>query len=184
MVEQFASFHCTKHIKLHDNMAQIILPSKINSMNTSNEIQNHQKDTAQTKIAHCMGTSNDIQYRLTDSMPKEVRNHVSISNEIQYHPIYFWGQFLSSLFDKSLVIVCETCGTGSARDWKWDAKRRRIQHKMGMGTAAFSTKNKDICYKQMSFYASNICVMVANAVSNCYKRRCSGSLRCSSLIML
>ena len=54
----------------------------------------------------------------------------------------------------------------------------------GVGTASFSTKNKDICYKQMSFYASNICVMVANAVSNCYKRRCSGSLRCSSLIML
>ena len=54
----------------------------------------------------------------------------------------------------------------------------------GVGTASSSTKNKDICYKQMSFYASNICVMVANAVSNCYKRRCSGSLRCSSLIML
>ncbi len=41
MVEQFASFHRIKYIKLHDNMAQIILPSKINSMNTSDEIQNH-----------------------------------------------------------------------------------------------------------------------------------------------
>ena len=38
MVEQFVSFHHTKHIKLHDNMAQIILPSKINSVDTSNEI--------------------------------------------------------------------------------------------------------------------------------------------------
>ena len=67
MVEQSAAFHHTKHIKLHDNMAQIILPSKINSMNTSDEIQYHQKDTAQTKVAHCMDTS----------------------NEIQYHPLYF-----------------------------------------------------------------------------------------------
>jgi len=67
MVEQFASFHRIKYIKSYDNMAQIILPSKIN----------------------CIGTSNDIQYRLTDSMPKEVRNHVGISNEIQYHPLYF-----------------------------------------------------------------------------------------------
>ena len=41
MVEQFASFHRTKYIKSYDNMAQIILSSKINSMNTSNEIQNH-----------------------------------------------------------------------------------------------------------------------------------------------
>ena len=82
MIEQSASFHHTKYIKLHDNLAQIILPSKINSIATSNEIQNHQKDTAQTKVAHCMNTSNDIQYRLTDSMPKEVRNHVGISNEI------------------------------------------------------------------------------------------------------
>lgn len=56
--------------------------------------------------------------------------------------------------------------------------------KWGWERLLFPTKNKDICYKQMSFYASNICVMVANAVSNCYKRRCSGSLRCSSLIML
>ena len=38
MVEQFVSFHHTKHIKLHDNMAQIILSSKINCMGTSNEI--------------------------------------------------------------------------------------------------------------------------------------------------
>ena len=41
MVEQSASFHRTKYIKLHDNMAQIILPSKINGMSTSNEIQYH-----------------------------------------------------------------------------------------------------------------------------------------------
>ena len=67
MVEQFASFHRIKYIKSYDNMAQIILPSKINSMNTSDEIQYHQKDTAQTKVAHCMDTS----------------------NEIQYHPLYF-----------------------------------------------------------------------------------------------
>ena len=162
MIEQSAAFHHTKYIKSHDNLAQIILPSKINCMATSDEIQNHQKDIAQTKIAHCVRTS----------------------NEIHYHPLYFWGQYLSSHFEKPLVAVCETSGTESARGWKREAKRRRIQHEMGMGTASFSTKNKDICYKQMSFYASNICVMVANAVSNCYKRRCSGSLRCSSLIML
>ena len=41
MVEQFTSFHRIKYIKLHDNMAQIILPSKINCMATSDEIQNH-----------------------------------------------------------------------------------------------------------------------------------------------
>ena len=58
MVEQFASFHRTKYIKSHDNMAQIILPSKIKCVDTSNEIQNHQKYTAQTKIAHCMDISN------------------------------------------------------------------------------------------------------------------------------
>ena len=40
MVEQSAAFHCTKHIKSYDNMAQIILSSKINCMTTSNEIQN------------------------------------------------------------------------------------------------------------------------------------------------
>ena len=91
MVEQSASFHCTKHIKSHDNMAQIILPSKIKCVDTSDEIQNYQKDTAQTKIAHCMGTSNEIQYHLTDSMPKEVRNCVATSNEIQYHPLCFLG---------------------------------------------------------------------------------------------
>ena len=69
MVEQFASFHRIKYIKSYDNMAQIILPSKINSMNTSNEIQ----------------------YHLTDSMPKEVRNCMGTSNEPQYHPFYFLG---------------------------------------------------------------------------------------------
>ena len=41
MVEQSASFHRTKHIELHDNLAQIILLSKINCMDTSNEIQYH-----------------------------------------------------------------------------------------------------------------------------------------------
>ena len=60
MVEQFASFHRIKYIKLHDNLVQIILSSKINSMNTSDEIQYHQKDTAQTKVAHCMDTYNEI----------------------------------------------------------------------------------------------------------------------------
>lgn len=89
MVEQSASFHCTKYIKLHDNMAQIILPSKINCMATSDEIQNHQKETAQTKVAHCIDTSNEIRYHLTDSMPKEVRNCMATSNEIQNHPICF-----------------------------------------------------------------------------------------------
>lgn len=61
-------------------------------MDTSNEIQNHQKDTAQTKVAHCMDTS----------------------NEIHYHPFYFWGQLLSSFFGKSLVAVCETYETRRA----------------------------------------------------------------------
>lgn len=41
MIEQFVSFHRIKYIKSHDNMAQIILPSKINCMDTSNEIQYH-----------------------------------------------------------------------------------------------------------------------------------------------
>ena len=50
-------------------MTQIILPSKIN----------------------CMDTSNEIQYHLTDSMPKEVRNCMGTSNEIHYHPFYFLG---------------------------------------------------------------------------------------------
>jgi len=36
MVEQFASFHRIKYIKLHDNLTQIILPSKINHMDTTN----------------------------------------------------------------------------------------------------------------------------------------------------
>lgn len=80
MIEQSAAFHHTKYIKSHDNLAQIILPSKINCMATSDEIQNHQKDIAQTKIAHCVATSNEIQYHLTDSMPKEVRNCMDISN--------------------------------------------------------------------------------------------------------
>lgn len=69
MVEQSAAFHRIKYIKSHDNMTQIILPSKINYIDTSDEILYHQKDTAQTKVAHCMGTS----------------------NEIHYHPIYFLG---------------------------------------------------------------------------------------------
>ena len=38
---RFGAIHRIKHIKLHDNMAQIILSSKINCMATSNEIQNH-----------------------------------------------------------------------------------------------------------------------------------------------
>ena len=80
MIEQSAAFHHTKYIKSHDNLAQIILPSKINCMATSDEIQNHQKDIAQTKIAHCVATSNEIQYHLTDSMPKEVRNCMDTSN--------------------------------------------------------------------------------------------------------
>jgi len=67
MGARFGAFHHAKYIKSYDNMAQIILPSKINCMDTSNEIQCHQKDTAQTKVAHCMDTS----------------------NEIQYHPLYF-----------------------------------------------------------------------------------------------
>lgn len=41
MVEQFAAFHHIKYIKSHDNMAQIILPSKIKCVDTSNEIQYH-----------------------------------------------------------------------------------------------------------------------------------------------
>ena len=61
MIEQSAAFHHTKHIKSHDNMAQIILLSKINCVGTSDEIQNHQKDTAQTKIVHCIATSDEIQ---------------------------------------------------------------------------------------------------------------------------
>ena len=41
MVEQSASFHHTKCIKVHDKLAQIILPSKIKCVDTSDEIQNH-----------------------------------------------------------------------------------------------------------------------------------------------
>ena len=41
MVEQFVSFHHTKYIKSHDNMAQIILSSKVKCVATSNEIQYH-----------------------------------------------------------------------------------------------------------------------------------------------
>ena len=93
MVEQSAAFHLTKHIKSYDNMTQIILPSKINCMDTSNEIQNHS--------------------------------------------FYFWGQLLSSLFEKALVAVCESGGTGSARGWKRDAKRRRAHYEMGVDTASF-----------------------------------------------
>ena len=67
MGARFGAFHRTKYIKSHDNMAQIILPSKINFIDTSDETQYHQKDTAQTKVAHCVRTS----------------------NEIHYHPLYF-----------------------------------------------------------------------------------------------
>ncbi len=41
MIEQSASFHHAKYIKLHDNLAQIILSSKIKCVDTSDEIQNH-----------------------------------------------------------------------------------------------------------------------------------------------
>lgn len=58
MGARFGAFHRIKYIKLHDNMAQIILLSKIN----------------------CIDTSNEIQYHLTDSMPKEVRNCMDTSN--------------------------------------------------------------------------------------------------------
>ena len=93
MVEQSAAFHRIKYIKLHDNMTQIILSSKVKCMNTS--------------------------------------------NEIQYHPFCFWGQLLSSLFGKSLVAVYKTYKTRSARGWKWDAKRRRAQHEMGVDATTF-----------------------------------------------
>ena len=79
MIEQSASFHCTKYIKLHDNLAQIILPSKINCVGTSNEIQYHHKTCTLDSPINSMGTS----------------------NEIQYHPLYLWGQLPSSLFGKS-----------------------------------------------------------------------------------
>ena len=91
MVEQFASFHRIKYIKSYDNMAQIILPSKINSVDTSDEIQNHQKDIAQTKVAHCMGTSDEIQNHQKDTAQTKIANCVGTSNEPQYHPFYFLG---------------------------------------------------------------------------------------------
>jgi len=69
MVEQSAAFHRIKHIKSYDNMAQIILPSKINCMDTSNEIQYHHKTCMLDSPINCM----------------------PISNEIHYHPIYFLG---------------------------------------------------------------------------------------------
>ena len=69
MIEQSAAFHRTKYIKSHDNMAQIILPSKINCMDTSNEIQYHHKTCTLDSPINCMGTS----------------------DEIQYHPFCFWG---------------------------------------------------------------------------------------------
>ena len=94
MVEQSAAFHRIKYIKSYDNMAQIILLSKINGMDTSNEIQNH--------------------------------------------PFYLWGQLLYFILVNPLVAVCETYKTRRARDWKRDAKRRRIQHEMGVGAATFS----------------------------------------------
>ena len=36
MDARFGAFHRTKYIKSHDNMAQIILSSKINHMDTTN----------------------------------------------------------------------------------------------------------------------------------------------------
>ncbi len=69
MVEQSASFHRTKYIKSHDNIAQIILSSKINGMDTSNEIQYHHKTCTLDSPINCMATS----------------------NEIQNHPFCFWG---------------------------------------------------------------------------------------------
>ena len=115
MVEQSASFHRIKYIKLHDNMAQIILPFKIKCMATSNEIQYHHK---------------------TCTLDSPI-NGMDTSDEIQNHPLYLWGQLLSSLFEKPLVIVCKSGGTGRTWDWKWEAKRRRTQHEMGMDATSF-----------------------------------------------
>ena len=70
-------------------MAQIILSSKINCMGTSDEIQNHQKDTAETKITHCMDTSNEIQNHQKDTAQTKVAHCMDTSNEIHYHPFYF-----------------------------------------------------------------------------------------------
>ncbi len=36
MGTRFGAFHHAKYTKLHDNLAQIILPSKINHMDTTN----------------------------------------------------------------------------------------------------------------------------------------------------
>ena len=36
MGARFGAFHRIKYIKSHDNLAQIILPSKINHMDTTN----------------------------------------------------------------------------------------------------------------------------------------------------
>ena len=80
MVEQSAAFHRIKYIKSHDNMAQIILLSKINCVGTSNEIQYHHEQAVKYWRTNCMDIFNDIQYHLTDSMPKEVRNCMDISN--------------------------------------------------------------------------------------------------------
>ena len=41
MGARFGAFRRTKYIKSYDNMAQIILPSKINCMGTSNEMHYH-----------------------------------------------------------------------------------------------------------------------------------------------
>ena len=64
MVEQSASFHRIKYIKLHDNMAQIILPFKIKCMATSNEIQYHHKTCTLDSPINSKGTSNEMQYHL------------------------------------------------------------------------------------------------------------------------
>ena len=41
MSARFGAFRRIKYIKSYDNMAQIILPSKIKCVDTSDEIQNH-----------------------------------------------------------------------------------------------------------------------------------------------
>ena len=102
-------------------------------------------------------------------------NFIPFISEANFSPPSSGNHWL--LFVKPMKRGAQGAGNGMR-------KGEESSTKWGVGAASFSTKNKDICHKQMSFYASNICVMVANAVSNCYKRRCSGSLRCSSLIML
>ena len=86
---RFGAFHHAKYIKLHDNMAQIILPSKINCMNTSNEIQNHLVFLAYVFQSNCMDTSDEIQYHQKDTAQTKVAHCMDTSNEIQYHPFYF-----------------------------------------------------------------------------------------------